>query len=81
MRRIRKRSGGSFSRQLDAQYKTAGAASHGAGFDRRAAGFQIRFTALGIPITTVAGQVRPKEADVRPSADLCNRAGFDLKDP
>ena len=45
------------------------------------AGFQIRFTALGIPVTTVAGQVRPIKADVRPSADLCNRAEFDLKDP
>ena len=49
-------------------------------FDRRVAGFQIRvavmngFTVLGIPVTTGAGQVRAREADVRSSADLCKNA-------
>ena len=49
-------------------------------FDRQLAEFQVRaavlngFTALGIPVTMLVGQVRPGEGEVPPSADLCNRA-------
>ena len=49
-------------------------------FDRQVAEFQVRvavlngYTALGIPVTKVAGQVCPGTGAVRPSADLCNRA-------
>lgn len=49
-------------------------------FDRPVAEFQVRvavlngFTALGTPITEVAGQVCPRKGEVRPSPDLCNRA-------
>jgi len=54
-------------------------------FDRQAAGFQVRvavpngFTALGIPVTKVAGQVCPGEAVVRPSADLCSMGNRPLR--
>ena len=47
-------------------------------FDRQVAEFQVRVavlngcTALGIPVTKVAGQVCPGEGAVRPSDDLCN---------
>ena len=49
-------------------------------FDRQVAEFQVRvavlngFTALGTPITEVAGQVGPGKGEARPSLDLCNRA-------
>ena len=49
-------------------------------FDRQVAEFQARaavlngFTALGIPVTTAAGQVRPGKGELRQSGDLCNRA-------
>ena len=49
-------------------------------FDRQVAEFQVRvavlngFTALGTPITEVAGQVCPGKGEARPSLDLCNRA-------
>ncbi len=47
-------------------------------FDRQVAEFQVRvavlngFTALGTPVTAVAGKVCPGKAEIRPSADLCN---------
>jgi len=47
--------------------------------DRQVAEFQIRVavlngcTALGIPVTKVAGQVCPRIGEVRPSDNLCNR--------
>ena len=50
------------------------------GFDRQVAGLLVRvavlngFTALGIPVTRVAGSVRPGAGAVRPSAALCNKA-------
>jgi len=49
-------------------------------FGRQVAEFRIRvallngFAALGIPVATVVEQVCPGEGEVRPSADLCNRA-------
>jgi hypothetical protein len=49
-------------------------------FDHQVAEFQVRvavlngYTALGIPVTKVAGKVCPGIGAVRPSADLCNRA-------
>jgi hypothetical protein len=49
-------------------------------FDRQIAEVQVRvailnaFTALGTPITEVAGKVCPGKGHVRPSPDLCNRA-------
>jgi hypothetical protein len=49
-------------------------------FNRQVAEFQVlvavlnRFTAPGIPVTKVVEQVRPGEGEVRPSADLCNKA-------
>ena len=49
-------------------------------FDRQVAEFQVRmavlngYTALGISVTKVAGQVCPGEGEVRPSTDLCNKA-------
>ena len=48
-------------------------------FDRQVAEFQVRvavlngYTALGIPVTKVAGWVCQGKGAVRPSADLCNR--------
>jgi hypothetical protein len=48
--------------------------------DRQVAEFQVRVavlngdTALGIPVTKVAGQVCPGKAAVPTSTDLCNRA-------
>jgi hypothetical protein len=50
-------------------------------FDRQVAEFQLSvavlngYTALGIPVTKVLGEVCPGEGEVRPSADLCNRVG------
>ena len=49
-------------------------------FDRQVAEFQIciavldGYTALGNPVTKVAGQVCPGTEAVRPSAELCNTA-------
>jgi hypothetical protein len=49
-------------------------------FDRQVAEFQVRvavlngFTALGTPITEATGYVCPGRGELRPSADLCNRA-------
>ena len=49
-------------------------------FDRQVAEFLLHvavpnsFTALGIRVTKVAGQVRPRTGAVCPSADLCNKA-------
>lgn len=49
-------------------------------FDRQVAEFQVRvavpngYTALGIPVTMVAGQVCPGTGAVRTSAELCKRA-------
>ena len=49
-------------------------------FDRQVAEFQVSvavpngFTALGIPVTKVVGQLCPPEGTVRPSDDLRNRA-------
>ncbi len=54
-------------------------------FDRQVAEFQVRvavlngFTALGIPVTKVVGQVCPPEGTVRPSDDLRNRASRNLQ--
>ena len=48
-------------------------------FNRQLVEFQVRvavlngFTALGIPVTKVMGQVCPGKAELRPSADLRNR--------
>ena len=68
MRRIRKRSGGSFSRRLDAlcepkvrEAKLLGQRLMARDFDRQVAEFQVRvavlngFTALGIPETQAVG--------------------------
>ena len=49
-------------------------------FDHQVAEFQVSvavlngFTALGIPVTKVAGKVCLGTGEVQPSADLCNRA-------
>ena len=49
-------------------------------FDRQGAEFQLRvavlngFTAPDIPVTEAVGSACPGKGDVRPSADLCNRA-------
>lgn len=87
MRRIRKRSGGSFSRRLDAlrepkvrKAKLLGQRLTARDFDRQVAEIQIRvavrngFTALGIAVTKVVEKLRPGEGAVRLSADLCSRA-------
>ena len=68
MRRIRKRSGGSFSRRLDALFepkvreaKLLGQRLMARDFDRQVAEFQVRvavlngFTAIGIPVTEAVG--------------------------
>ena len=68
MRRIRKRSGGSFSRRLDAlcepkvrEANLLGQRLMARDFDRQVAEFQVRvavmngFTALGIPVTEAMG--------------------------
>ena len=55
-------------------------------FDRQVAEFQVRvavlngYTALGIPVTKVVGQVCLGIGEVRPSTDLCNRALSRSKD-
>lgn len=49
-------------------------------FDRQVAELQIRaailnhFTALGTPLTQRAGQVCPRDGELRPSGDLRNNA-------
>ncbi len=61
MRRIRKRSGGSFSRRLDALFETLGQRLMARDFERQVAVGQVRvavlngFTALGIPVTEAVG--------------------------
>ena len=68
MSRARKRSGGSFSRRMDAlrepqdrEAKLLGQRLMARDFDRQVAEFQIRvavlngYTALGIPVTKVVG--------------------------
>ena len=51
-------------------------------FDRQVAEFQVRaavmngFTALGIPVIEVVGQVCPGKGEACPSALLCNRANL-----
>ena len=52
-------------------------------FDRQVAEIQIRvavlnrYTALGIPVTEVAGQIRPGKGQACPSPDLCNNVDLD----
>ena len=54
-------------------------------FDRQVAEVQVRvavlngFTALGTPITEVAGWVCPGKGDVRPSPDLCTMCNRPLR--
>ena len=53
-------------------------------FDRQVAEIQIRaailngFTALGIPHTVAAGQIRPGSGETRPQAGLCNKANLKI---
>ena len=67
-------------RNKDALVKLLGQRLMARDFDRQVAEFQVRvavlngFTALGIPVTKVTVEVCPGEGEVRPSADLCNRA-------
>jgi hypothetical protein len=56
-------------------------------FDRQVAEVQVRvavlngFTALGVPVTKVVGQVCPAKGTARPSDDLRDRACFMANNP
>ncbi len=73
-------SSGPFSRRSDAPRHAARQRLSARDFDRQGAEFQLPvaalngFTALGIPVTEAVGSACPGKGDVRPSADLCNRA-------
>jgi len=69
-------------RDADALREPAGRRLSARDFDRQAAEFQIRvavlngFTALGTPVTEVAGLGCPGKGGVRPSHDSCSRASW-----